>query len=51
MTYTNSHLLTDMQHAVELSSRQSVLNATDYGYYAGGEPERDDDFERMLSLI
>ena len=26
----------DMQYAVELSSRQSLLHATNYGYYAGG---------------
>ncbi|KAL8855650.1 MAG: hypothetical protein Q9178_007699 [Gyalolechia marmorata] len=35
MTYTNFHLLTDMQHAVELSSRQSVLNTESYGFNAG----------------
>ncbi|KAL8639521.1 MAG: hypothetical protein Q9226_008861 [Calogaya cf. arnoldii] len=39
-TYINSNRLLDMQHAVELKSRQSLLSAESYGFYAGGESER-----------
>ncbi|KAI4192859.1 MAG: hypothetical protein LQ346_004125 [Caloplaca aetnensis] len=41
----------DMQSAVELSARQSVLHAANYGFYAGGELERNDDFEGTSPLI
>ncbi|KAL8848582.1 MAG: hypothetical protein Q9221_006415 [Calogaya cf. arnoldii] len=34
-TYIDSNGLLDMQHAVELNWRQSLLNAESYGFYAG----------------
>ena len=36
-TYHNWDDMWDMQYAVELNSRQSLLNAASYGYYAGGK--------------
>lgn len=36
-TYEDFNSLWDMQYAVELNSRQSVLNPESYGFYAGGE--------------
>ncbi|KAL8719741.1 MAG: hypothetical protein Q9225_003285 [Loekoesia sp. 1 TL-2023] len=36
-TYDDFNSLRDMQYAVELNPRQSVLNPESYGYYAGGK--------------
>ncbi|KAL9603535.1 MAG: hypothetical protein Q9179_002152 [Wetmoreana sp. 5 TL-2023] len=39
-THINLDTLSDMQSAVELNSRQSLLNPESYGYYAGDVPPR-----------
>ena len=36
-TYVDWDHLWDMQYAVDLNSRESMLNAASFGYYAGGE--------------
>ncbi|KAL8902411.1 MAG: hypothetical protein Q9207_004746 [Kuettlingeria erythrocarpa] len=43
--HINFNRRADMQYAVELNARQSVLSVSNYGFYAGGKLERDDDFE------